>query len=111
MTKRVFILILALVLLTVLLSLPVFAQSYDSGYEETDKIGTAILIGVISGVAFTGIFAGVTVYSYKRKLRSEIYPLDRYASLELTGRSDIFMGKIVTSRTINTNSGGNRRKR
>jgi hypothetical protein len=111
MIKRLFILLFTLFLLTALLSTPCFAQAYDSSGSE--HISTAILIGAASGVIVTGIFAGVVVYSYKRKLRSEIYPLDRYASLELTGRTDIFIGKFVTRRTINTgnSSRGDGRKR
>lgn len=47
--------------------------------------------------------------SYKKKLKSTKYPLDRYAKLELTHEDDVFVRSFVTTRRIsNSSSGGSR---
>ena len=64
---------------------------------------------VIVVLAITGIFIGCTVYSYKKKMRSEKYPLDRYARLDLTVRRDDFITKFVTVQVIKSSSSGGSR--
>lgn len=63
-----------------------------------------ILISAIIALVITGIVAGVIIYGYKKKLKSEIYPLSKYASLELTGQSDVLTGTVVTKRQIQSSS-------
>ena len=63
-----------------------------------------ILISAIIALVITGIVAGVIIYGYKKKLKSEIYPLSKYANLELTGQSDVLTGTVVTKRQIQTSS-------
>lgn len=70
------------------------------------QVGLAILIGVICGAIAASITAICIVCTYKKKSRSEKYPLERYASLNLTVNNDIFMGSFVTRRVIRSSSGG-----
>lgn len=63
-----------------------------------------ILISAAIALVITGIVAGVIIYGYKKKLKSEIYPLSKYANLELTGQSDVLTGTVVTKRRIETSS-------
>ncbi len=69
-------------------------------------IGAFITVSII-----TLIFVSCTVYSYKKKSRSEKYPLNRFARLDLTLRRDDFITKFVTVHVIKSNSssgGGSR---
>lgn len=84
--------LLTVVLVLCALCVPVFAAEGESG----GYVGTLILIGCIGGFAAAlGTAIGI-VYSYKRKSRSPQYPLERYASLNLTNRMDIFLRRHVT---------------
>ncbi len=69
------------------------------------KIGLAILIGVIFGVVATAATAGCIIYTYKKKSRSDKYPLNRFANLNLTHRDDVFMGTFITKRVISQGGG------
>ena len=62
-------------------------------------IGASVTVIVI-----VGIFVGCTVYSYKRKMRSEKYPLNRFARLDLNVQRDDFITKFVSVQVIRTNS-------
>ena len=98
--KRALILF-AVILLVCALGAPVFASDGESGGEN---IGIMILIGCIGGaVAAVSTAIGV-VCSYKRKSRSAQYPLDRYASMKLTSRADIFLSRHVTRTKISSSS-------
>ena len=71
---------------------------------KTRVIVISILIALLSGIAA----AGGVYFSYKRKLKSPIYPLSKYARLSLDYHSDDFLGSSVTRTRINTSSGGGR---
>ncbi len=64
-------------------------------------IGSSVTIGII-----ILIFVSCTVYSYKRKSRSEKYPLNRFARLDLNLRRDDFITKFVTVQVIKSSSSG-----
>lgn len=68
------------------------------------EVGGAIILGIVFGITVSGITFGCVVYSYKRKSRSEKYPLERFANLELTMHEDNFAGSFVTRRVIRTNN-------
>lgn len=68
-----------------------------------------VIGAIITVILITGIFVGYTVYSYKRKMRSEKYPLDRFARLQLNLSRDDFITKFVTVHVIKTNSSGGSR--
>lgn len=65
-------------------------------------------VGITWGIAFGGLTAALPTVliarSYKKGLHAPIYPLEKYASLNLTGRSDTFIGKTVTRVRINNSS-------
>ena len=44
------------------------------------------------------------IVKYKTKVRSEIYPLDKYAKMKLTNSSDNLIGSFVTHRVIQSSS-------
>lgn len=67
-----------------------------------------VIGALITVLCITGIFVGCTVYSYKRKSRSEKYPLSRFARLDLSLRSDDFITKFVTVQVIKSSSSGGR---
>ena len=70
------------------------------------KILLAAIIGIIFGLIAAAGTAALIVYKYKKKLQSEKYPLNRYASLELTDQDDVFAGTFVTRKVINTGRNG-----
>lgn len=62
-------------------------------------------VGASITVAITVlIFVLCTVYSYKKKSRSEKYPLSRFARLDLKLRRDDFITKFVTVQVIKSSS-------
>ena len=74
---------------------------------QGDKDWTAIiLIAVAAGILVAAFVCGIIIYKYKKKLKSPIYPLDRYANLNLNtfASSDIFIGKSVTRVRVNNSS-------
>ncbi len=64
----------------------------------------------IAFIALSGAFVVclLVFLSYKKKKRSESYPLDAYTKLTLTESHDVFLGSFVTKRRIDTSSGGGR---
>lgn len=75
--------------------------------EACDKdILAYVIIGSIGGLIAAAITFACIVHSYKTKLHSEKYPLDRYATLDLKERRDDFCGSFVTRRRIQSSSGG-----
>lgn len=66
-----------------------------------------ILTSLVIAVVISAIACGIIIYKYKKKLKSPIYPLDRYARLDLipANSRDIFLHKTLTRVRINTSSG------
>lgn len=71
--------------------------SYDSE-QIAVIVGISLAAGIISVVA--------VIIAYKTKLKSPIYPLSQFTNLELTGHSDVFIGKTVTRTKIESSSSG-----
>lgn len=63
--------------------------------------------GIIAVVA-TAITLVLVIRRYKNKLKAPIYPIEQYASLNLTGRSDDFLHSNVTRVRV---SSSNRNRR
>lgn len=65
---------------------------------------TGLLIGLISGAVVGGITIGVIIYKYKKKVKSPIYPLDKYTTLDLNhfACSDIYLRSSITKVRVNT---------
>lgn len=86
------------------------AEEIDGHYEalaakERRKPLVTALLALGAGlVAGGGSVLGVWLH-YRKKLHGVIYPLDRYAKLNLTHREDRFVGSYVTRVKVNTSSG------
>lgn len=97
--KKLMILTFTVSVLLCVFTVPAFAADGTQQFNW----GNAIIIGIIGGLIAAIITACCIVYNYKKKLRSEKYPLNRYAQLELTHSRDTFTGSIITKRRINRN--------
>ncbi|MBQ9804998.1 MAG: TPM domain-containing protein [Clostridia bacterium] len=83
-----------------------FAMSADAYVGRVGVSYWIIAIVALIIALVIGAFACVSVYaSYKQKNKSVDYPLDRYATLELTAKQDQFTGSFVTKRVISTGNG------
>lgn len=63
-----------------------------------------IALGVSLAVAL--LCCGIVVARYKLKLKPTNYPLEHYTTLNLTEKTDVFLGSAVTKRRISSSSGG-----
>lgn len=68
--------------------------------------GLILIVALIIGCIAGGIGVSSISASYKRKNPSQSYPLDRFATLELTHQSDRVIGKFVTHTIISSGSRG-----
>ena len=73
-------------------------------YECRTDFFAIFAIAIAVAILITGIFVGCIIYSYNKKIRSEKYPLDRYAKLDLKVSNDSFVGKFVTVSVIKSSS-------
>ncbi len=74
-------------------------------------IGLIILVSLGISVVVAIIICSIVIAKYKMKMRPTNYPLDKYAKMQLKDKEDVFTGKFVTTRRIqtsNTSSGGSR---
>ena len=74
--------------------------------ERFGGIGVTIAVGIIVALLAGGGTALGVFLVYRRKLHGTVYPLDRYASLQLTYRDDRFVGSSVTRVRIQRASSG-----
>ena len=103
MMKRFFCLVAVAAILATLF-VPCFAASGSLAENFVSYLG----IGIFAGILVAGIVAGCIIYTYKKKTKSAIYPLGRYANLDLKMRDDRFMGSFVTKRRIQSSSNNKR---
>jgi uncharacterized membrane protein YgcG len=66
----------------------------------------ALIAGVIGGVLIGGITVLCVFLFYRKKRHGVSYPLDRYATLNLTEHRDLFVGSYVTRVRVQSNSSG-----
>ena len=100
MKKTVCLLAAAVMLLS--LFVPCFADGGGSSFA--DNFVSYLGIGIFAGILVACIVAGCIIYTYKKKTKSAIYPLGRYAKLDLKYRDDTFMGSFVTKRRIQSSN-------
>ena len=62
---------------------------------------------VLAALAGAGAIFGV-YYLYKRKLKSPIYPLSKYARMQLTHANDVFLGSNVTRVRVSSSGSSGR---
>lgn len=69
---------------------------------------TVLLISIIGAIIAVAITVTIIVMRYKKKLKAPIYPLEKYASLDLSHRNDRFIGRTVTRVRISNSSNRNK---
>lgn len=72
--------------------------------EKSNLVGV-IVVSVIIALASGGATVGIIIYKYKKKLKSPIYPLSKFANMDLDYSSDNFIGSTVTRVRVNNSSG------
>lgn len=82
----------------------VCAEEIESGRAREAALDIAVPI--IVGLSAGAIAVLIVVTSYRRKLRSPIYPLSKYASLDLSVSHDNYLTSNVTRVRIQSSSGG-----
>ena len=70
---------------------------------------TALIIAIALALIAGGSAFGLVFFFYKRKLKSQQYPLSKFASLKLDYSTDNFIGSnVVRTRVSSSSSGGGR---
>lgn len=85
-------------------------RSATRGIRDGRFIGVIVFTAVIFLLSGGGTALGV-YFSYKKKQREPSYPLSKYAKLELTDSSDVFLGASVVKTRVSSSSsrsGGSR---
>jgi len=68
---------------------------------------TVIIVAAIVALLGGGIAFGSVFFVYKRKLKSQVYPLSKYAAMTLDHSTDNFIGSnVVRTRVSSSSSGG-----
>ena len=65
--------------------------------NPTEEISWFIFVVVAMAIFGSSILILAVIGTYKKKLRGEIYPIDKYTTLELTAESDIYSHSHTTS--------------
>lgn len=77
----------------------------SSSAIRSSRVKTVIIILVIAAISAAAA-VGAVIFTYKKKLKSPSYPLNDFADLTLTEKSDVFLGKTVTKVRISSSSDG-----
>ena len=87
-----------------------FIEKADIAYNGELKTEPIIVILWSLGISvvIAIIVCAIVIAKYKMKMRPTNYPLDKYAKMQLNQKEDVFLGKVVTTRRIqtSTSSGG-----
>lgn len=78
----------------------VTAKAYLTDTTRGTRIFWSVLLGLVAGAVPVIIVSA----KYRRRVKSPIYPLSRYASLNLTASNDLFIGSHVTKTRIQSSS-------
>ena len=76
--------------------------------QENGFPWTALVVALIIGTVVGGITVLCVFISYRKKRHGVSYPLDRYATMNLTQCNDRFVGSYVTRVRVQSSSGGGR---
>ncbi len=79
---------------------------YLNGVDRPNPYLRALPVAFIISAIIAIICCVCVKKAYSMKKKSVDYPLDQFASLELTDQSDTFMGSFVTRRVISSGSRG-----
>ena len=77
---------------------------------DTEFLLYLTLIALAVGIAVAGIVCFAIIKRYKKALQSPIYPLEHYATLDLTHRRDNFLGKTVSKVRVSSSSSSRRHR-
>lgn len=77
----------------------------SSSAIRSSRVKTVIIILVIAAISAAAA-VGAVVFTYKKKQKSPSYPLNDFADLSLTEKSDVFLGKTVTKVRISSSTDG-----
>ncbi len=77
--------------------------------EYTLSFGELMTVALVIASIVTIILFICVYISYNKKMRSEKYPLNRYAKLDLKEQTDSFAGRFVTHRRIPRSTGSSSR--
>ena len=92
------------IILLSILGVLIFAFGFNQMSESSgDEMLWYALVVVGLTVVGASIFLLAVIGSYKKKLRGEIYPIDKYTTLELTAESDIYSHSHTTSYRYRSN--------
>ncbi len=89
-------------------ALPLIDKANEGRLRSDGYVGRVVLVSAIIGACVAGIVVAVIVRKYKKKLKSPIYPIDKYAKMELDTAFcyDRFLYKNVTRIRVNNSSSG-----
>ncbi len=76
--------------------------------EQAEFLLYLSIAAALIGIIVATIVCVCIIRKYKKGLQSPIYPLEHYASLDLTHGYDNFIGKTVTK--VKVSSSSNRRR-
>lgn len=81
------------------------ALGKPGAFGNLDSFWNSIKVGFFISLAVALVVCLIIVGRYKNKLGQTNYPLDKYTDLNLRTQSDVFIGKTVTTRHIESSSG------
>lgn len=109
MKKKLF-LMLCLLLAVVLLTIAVSAESYDEeAAEESGNPVVRIVISLLLGLITAGIVCICVLRSYGIKHKAVEYPFKEFTNMNLQEKSDVMIGRSVTSRVISSGRDNDRK--
>ena len=78
--------------------------------EQASFILYLSIAAVVAGIIVAAIVCFAIVRRYKKALQSPIYPLEHYASLDLTHSRDNFIGKTISKVRVSSSSSSKRHR-
>ena len=70
----------------------------------TEDMLTVLVVSLVIGLLSALITCFIIYKKYKTKLKSPIYPVEDFATLDLSARSDAFIGRTVTKVRVASNN-------
>ncbi len=80
----------------------------EKASSDRSALITVIIISSVIALCSGGATIGIIIYKYKKKLKSPVYPLSKYANMDLEHSSDNFLGSAVTRTRVGGSSDGSR---
>ena len=71
-------------------------------FARQSALITVIAVAVVLGIIAGGSATGIIIYKYKKKLKSPVYPLSKYANMTLDYSTDNFLGSSITRTRVSS---------